>query len=315
MGGSGCKPEAAVPASTVKPPVASNISDVTAVRGTLRFAEVTKSAGIDYLWTVQGKRPLTILQTIGNGCAFLDYDNDGNLDILLVGIKVALYKGDGKGKFTDASIQTGISKLSGHLLGCSVGDYDNDGFEDIYLSAYRGGILLHNQAGKGFQDVTAASGIAKQPWGSSSAFADIDGDGKLDLYICNYAIFGPETKPQLCEFSGILSSCGPKFYLPEKGVLYHNLGGGKFQDITKVSGSNAINGRALGVAVADFDGSGRQSIAIANDEQPGDLLHNEGGSGSAPTAFKNIGAVSGDCPRQRRCGSWRNGNRLGRLRQ
>src|SRR5205823_14090585 len=103
-----------------------------------------QAAGLNYAWTIPGKRPLNILQTIGNGCAFLDYDQDGNLDILLVGPKLALYKGDGHGHFTDVTHQVGLDRLSGQFLGCAVGDYDNDGFPDIYLTAYRGGALLHN---------------------------------------------------------------------------------------------------------------------------------------------------------------------------
>jgi len=286
---SGCTPKTP-PSNAGQPTVtpATQQSGTSPAGGGLRFAEVAEKSGINYLWEVQGKRPLTILQTIGNGCAFFDYDNDGNLDILLVGRETVLYKGDGKGKFSDVSAATGIGKLTGHLLGCAVGDYDNDGFADVYLSAYRGGVLLHNQGGKAFSNVTKSSGIAAQPWASSCSFADLDGDGKLDLYICNYAQFGPNTKPQLCEFNGILSSCGPKFYLPEKGVVYRNLGSGKFQDVTKAAGADKVSGRALGVAIADFDSSGRQSIAIANDELHGDLLHNLG-----KTRFKNVGTESG----------------------
>src|SRR5438270_845971 len=115
---------------------------------TARFAEVGRTAGLDYCWTIPGKRPLNILQTIGNGCAFLDYDQDGNLDILLVGPDhIALYRGNGHGHFTDVSHETGLDRLRGHFLGCAVGDYDNDGFPDIYLTAYHGGALLHNEQG------------------------------------------------------------------------------------------------------------------------------------------------------------------------
>src|SRR5262249_21938133 len=152
-------------------------------QGTLAFRDVAQDAGLKYRWQIPGKRPLNILQTIGNGCAFLDYDNDGCLDILLVGQKLALFQGDGKGHFKEVTASMGLDRLTGHFLGCAVGDYDNDGFEDVYLSAYRGGVLLHNQAGKRFEDVTRAAGIAAQPWGTSCTFVDIDGDGKLDLYI------------------------------------------------------------------------------------------------------------------------------------
>jgi enediyne biosynthesis protein E4 len=251
-----------------------------------RLVDVTEQAGIKYRWSVAGKRPLNILQTIGNGCALFDVDQDGSLDVLLVGPRVTLFRGDGHGRFTDVTAKFGLAGLSGRFLGCTVGDYDNDGFPDVYLSAYRGGALLHNEAGRAFRDVTGHSGIAPQPWGTSCSFADIDGDGRLDLYIGNYVRFGPGSA-QLCSNHGIQTACGPSSYSAEKGVLYRNLGGGRFADVTRAWGAAAVSGKALGVAVADYDGSGRQSIAIANDEVPGDLLRNAGGH------FVNAGAVSG----------------------
>src|SRR5690242_14799553 len=113
--GCGDKPATGAAAATPTPP----------------FRDVTEAAGIHYRWTIDGKRPLNILQTIGNGCAFLDYDGDGNLDILLVGPKLALYKGDGKGHFTDVTREVGLDALKGNFLGCAVGDYDNDGYPDV----------------------------------------------------------------------------------------------------------------------------------------------------------------------------------------
>ncbi|HEX5324657.1 MAG TPA: FG-GAP-like repeat-containing protein [Capsulimonadaceae bacterium] len=115
-----------------------------------KFVEMAAAAGISYRWELASKRPLNILQTIGNGCAFLDYDNSGNLSILLIGPKLALYKGDGHGHFTDVTHQTGLDKLHGNFMGCAVGDYDNDGYDDLYISAYGGGLLLHNEHGVSF---------------------------------------------------------------------------------------------------------------------------------------------------------------------
>ncbi len=272
----------------------------------LQFTDVTKASGIDYRWRIEGKHPLTILQTIGNGCAFLDYDGDGNLDVLLVGIKLALYKGDGKGHFTDVTHETGLDKLAGHFLGCAVGDYDNDGHPDLYISAYRGGVLLHNEAiaseqtssvnvsstasgksaARGFRDVTKEAGIASQPWGTSATFADFDNDGKLDLYIGNYVQFAADTQPQLCNNSGIMSSCGPKYYLPLQGVMYRNLGSGKFRDVTKEWGAT-VTGKTLGVAAADVNQNGHPMLAVANDEMEGDLLEKQG------KTFHNVGVSSG----------------------
>lgn len=285
-----------------------------------RFRDVAESAGLDYSWTIPDLRPLTILQSIGNGCAFLDYDQDGSLDILLVGSKLALYKGDGRGRFTSVTAQAGLDRLSGHFLGCAVGDYDNDGFPDVYLSAYRGGVLLHNETGKRekgkgksrnspqrhrdtereentqhpipeylntrtpktlkpyepyepyFRDVTREAGLAPQPWGTSCAFADLDNDGRLDLYLCNYVVYDTETVTQLCTVGGVQTGCGPTTYQPSSGVLYRNLGGGRFADITRQSGASEVAGKGLGVLGAPLDSAGRIHLAIANDEMPGDLL-------------------------------------------
>lgn len=262
----------------------------------LRFKDRAQEAGLTYRWKIAGKRPLTILQTIGNGCAFLDYDGDGNLDILLVGQPCALYRGDGHGHFTDVSVQTGIAALKGDFRGCAVGDFDNDGWPDLYLSGYRTGILLHNESGgkqgRVFRDVTRQAGIPVQSWGSSAAFSELDSDGRLALWVGNYVAFGPHTGPPLCDFNGIASACNPKAYAPLAGRLYAAKSGRsgaipRFQDVTQARGLNAASGKALGAAWADFDGSGRQSLAVANDGRPGDLMQNRG------KRFDNIGVEAG----------------------
>ena len=166
-------------------------SNSPAVTSDVQFVNVTEQSGIGgYSWTPREKRPLTILGTIGNGAAFIDVDNDDNLDILLVGKKTTLFRGDGNGKFTEDPAALGNPQ--GYFLGCAVGDYDNDGFQDIYLTGYRDGRLYKNMSGKKFTDVTASSGLTKQPWGTSASFADFNRDGVLDLYVANYAIFGPK---------------------------------------------------------------------------------------------------------------------------
>lgn len=257
--------------------------------------EVAQQAGLSYRWTATGKRPLNILQTIGNGCAFLDFDNDGNLDILLVGPRVALYKGDGQGHFIDVSEATGIAKLRGSFLGCAVGDYDNDGHRDIYLSGYQTGVLLHNDGGSRFTNVTQKLGLAPQPWGTSCGFADINGDGYMDLYVANYARFTTQTTPQMCKFAtekhgDVLSSCGPRYYPGLKGALFQNLGGKRFSDVTKAWGLDTHHGRGLGVAFADVLGDGHTGIAVANDEAPGDLFVTKE---SKAATLENVGVASG----------------------
>lgn len=270
--------------------------------GAALFRNVLPESGISYKWEIKGTRPLNILQTIGNGCAFLDYDNDSNLDILLVGPRVALYKGDGKGKFTDVSTETGIAALSGHLLGCAVGDYDSDGFADIYLTGWRDGRLLHNEGGKRFVDVTAAKGLQPEPWGTSAAFVPRGGSAPgLDLVVCNYAIFGPEPGiKQLCEArdkSGktILTSCGPRSYTPLPATLYRfSSGTAKAQRLVL----KETTGRGLGVAAMLPEKGSAPYISFANDEIAGDLLQ-EGAQGftnlatTAGTAYDRDGNVHG----------------------
>jgi hypothetical protein len=245
------------------------------------FVDLAQQAGIDYQWTLPGKQPRNILQMIGNGCAFLDYDNDGNLDILLVGPHLALFKGDGHGHFTDVTHQTGLDKIHGNFLGCAVADYDNDGYDDIFLTGYNTAALLRNEQGKAFRDVTKESGIKTNTWSTSAAWGDIDNDGKLDLYVCSYVVFGPQSQ-QLCDkiegatraIPGLTGACGPYLYPPEYGVLYHNDGHGHFTDVTKAWGLDKTSGKGLGAAFAPFDGTGRQGLFIANDLVPSNLYVN-----------------------------------------
>ena len=255
--------------------------------GSVRFVDVAAQAGLSYRWSIPGPRPIDILQGIGNGCAFLDYDNSGNLSVLLVGPQLALYKGDGHGHFTDVSHTTGLDQFHGHFLGCAVGDYDNDGYDDIYISGYRAGLLLHNEGGKYFRDVTKAAGLKPQPWGTSCAWGDLDNDGKLDLFVGNYVRFNPDKDQRLCPTPGEASGCGPQNYPALHGVLYHNEGGGRFRDVTAAWTAGQTAGKVLGVEFADYEGTGRQSLYLANDLLPADLLQNTG------RRFQNVGVKAG----------------------
>ena len=271
------------------------VPKASGVESTITFRNVAREAGLEYEWKLTPKPVANILDMIGQGCAFLDADQDGNLDILLVGDRPALFHGDGKGQFAPAA----LPPLKGRFLGCATGDFNRDGFTDIYLTAYRGGALLQNEGGKGFRDVTTRSGIAPQLWATSAAFADLDGDGNLDLLIGNYVRFDSSTKPQLCRQKGIETACAPRQYLPEPARLYKGDGAGRFEDITKASGFDALSGKALGIAIADLDGSGKLSVSVANDEMPGDLMQHKSGerwenvAKQAGTATDNEGNLHG----------------------
>ncbi|HLY66152.1 MAG TPA: VCBS repeat-containing protein, partial [Chloroflexota bacterium] len=211
-----------------------------------------------------------------------------------MGTRPALYRGDGQGHFTDVTRQTGLDKVTGHFLGCAVGDYDNDGFPDIYLSGWNTGVLLHNEAdvssqpaGRRFRDVTREMGLQPQPWGTSCAFADVDGDGYLDLYVANYCHFDPKTDLILCPYHGVMTGCGPKDYDAAHGVLYHNEHGRGFRDVTAAWNVKG-HGKALGVAFSRFEQDTSMGFALANDLEKGDLFRN-----IAAGKFKDIGAESG----------------------
>lgn len=250
----------------------------------VQFRDVAQAAGLNYRFVIAGPRPLNILQTIGNGCAFLDYDQDGNLDVLLVGNPMPkLFRGNGKGQFREVGSALGFApqlpKVRGAAwLGCAVGDVDNDGFPEIYLSGYRTGAFFKNEGGKRLREIGAQSGLPLQDWGSSCGFSDLDGDGRLDLVIANYLDFGfdPKLYKVLCrDPSGVFTSCSPMDYYSKQTRFFRNVGGARFKELLP-SKSLISRGKGLGVAFSDYDGDGDSDVYIANDTTPGDLFQNDG---------------------------------------
>jgi enediyne biosynthesis protein E4 len=255
------------------------------------FEDVAQSAGITFRWPQQ-PRPMRNLEAFGCGCAFLDYDNDGWQDILLVAAPhVLLYRNLGNGHFQDVTESTGLSRIAGDWKGCAVGDYDGDGRLDLVLTGYRRLALLKNDGAGRFIDVTTRAGLDptnRRHWGSSAGFMDLTGSGRLDLVILNYVIFNEHEK-QYCEDTpGIRIGCPPSVYRPEFGELWRNVGGGKFKDVTASSGMKKTGGKALVVAFVDAYGDGRMSFYIGNDGMPGDFMHNLGNM-----RFRDDGLASG----------------------
>lgn len=254
----------------------------TSVNSGTLFVDQRSAAGIDFP-VANPKVGLTILETLGHGAALCDFDGDGNLDLVLLGVdRVALHRGDGKFHFTDVTAASGLGQ-QGRWHGAATGDFDGDGRVDLYLCGYGRSALYRNLGGMQFGDVTQSAGVHVRPagrdgipeWRSSAAFVDIDHDGRLDLYVLRYAQFGPRT-PQLCDKDGVPIACDPTSYDSQRGVLYRNLGNGKFADETLKRGLDKASGHALGITCADFDGDGLIDIAVANDERPGDLFRNRG---------------------------------------
>jgi hypothetical protein len=257
------------------------------------FTDVTKTSGITFRHSPGGKSPLTILQTAGAGCAFLDYDGDGWPDVFLVGSGReregaplhALYRNNHNGTFTDVTARAGVGG-SDYGMGCAVGDYDGDGDLDLYVTCYGTNALYRNNGDGTFTEVAAHAGVATHGWSTSAAFADYDGDGRLDLYVGRYLVFNAST-PQFCPRKGVPLSCSPTLYDAEYGVLYHNNGDGTFTDVTERTGVKSA-GKTLGVVWADYDGDGRPDLFVANDNAPNNLFHNDGGG-----RFHDVAVASG----------------------
>ena len=250
-----------------------------------RFADVTTAAGIEFQHNSGAYGGKLLPETLGSGCAFLDYDADGWQDILLVngmdwpGHKrqrstLRLYRNNRNGTFTDVTKSAGLD-IEMYGMGVAVGDYNNDGFPDVFITCVGQSRLFRN-TGKGtFVDATRTSGLfGRQGLSTSALWCDYDRDGFLDLFVCNYVRWSPE-HDVFCSLDGAHKSyCTPEAYRGDTCWLFHNRGNGTFEDVTSTSGVFDSSSKSLGVAMLDYDQDGWPDLLVANDTQPNKLYRN-----------------------------------------
>jgi enediyne biosynthesis protein E4 len=245
----------------------------------VQFADVTEASGIRFVHERAASPEKLVVETMGPGCAWLDYNQDGFLDAFFVNSgrtpsfrptvfpQPALYRNNGDGSFTDVTAQSGIKLTDGFYVGVAVADFDNDGYPDIYMTGYGKSLLFHNNGNGTFTDVTASAGVANEGcWATAAAWFDYDHDGHLDLLVTNYIHYDWNHDPYCgAQGPGYRVYCDPFHFHGTSMRLYHNNGDGTFTDRTEKAGLLNPDGKSLGVVIADFDGDGWDDILIAND--------------------------------------------------
>jgi hypothetical protein len=270
--------------------------------GPIRFVDVTQAAGIHFRHNsgAYGKKYLP--ETMGSGVCVIDYDGDGWQDILFVNSMdwpehktsvstPALYHNNHDGTFTDVTRTSGLAKEM-YGLGCAVGDFDNDGRDDIYITALGGNYLFRSLGAGRFVDVTTKAHVKDPRFSTGAVWFDYDNDGKLDLFVSHYVDWS-EVTDQFCTLDGKNKSyCTPELYKGQSATLFHNIGHGVFEDVTKKAGLYDPSSKSLGVALIDYDDDGWLDLFVANDTQPNKLYRNNHDGTFTESAFASGVAFS-----------------------
>ncbi len=275
-------PVSAAPAQ--QPPVAEEAKASVRPSGPIQFTDITSQAGIRFKHNTGAFGKKYLPETMGSGACFLDYDNDGWQDILLINSMdwpghptgksfPALYHNNKDGTFTDVTKQAGLAaEIYG--LGCAVADYDNDGKTDIYITTVGTNHLFHNLGNGKFADVTAKAGVGDPGFSASAVWFDYDKDGKLDLFVAHYIEWSIATD-QYCTLDNKNKSyCTPQTYKGQSATLFHNKGNGTFENVTAKAGLSDPTSKSLGIAVLDYDNDGWPDLFVSNDTEPNKLYHN-----------------------------------------
>ncbi len=259
------------------------------------FSEVALPVGIEFERYDDIRGLHRLLEGHGGGVALFDFDNDTRPDVFFTnGCRSPrpesddshsnqLYRNGPEGMFSLATEPSGLTR-HGYFLGCTVGDFDNDGFDDLYVTAFGDNVLWQNQGDGTFRDVTAETGTAVGRWSTSPAFADLNGDGNLDLFVVTY-VEEDEDRPRLCPNPASrdgYSQCSPTLFPASDDVLFLNDGSGGFTDVTRPAGVAGLDGKGLGIAVFDADQDGRPDVFVANDGTPNFLYINQGNDSAPP---------------------------------
>ncbi len=262
------------------------------------FTDVTKQAGINWVHDNALSPERYLPETVGAGCVFFDYDNDGWMDIYLVNsgpsdfftpakpLKNALYHNNHDGTFTDVTDKAGVAGGT-FGMGAAAGDYDGDGWVDLYVTSYGRNILYHNNGNGTFTDVTEKAGVAAPGWSTCAVWFDYDKDGKLDLFVSSFVEYNKQTT---CGNNrlGQKFYCIPRVFKPRPSHLYHNNGNGTFTDVSEKSGIAKSPGKSFGVVATDVNNDGWTDLFVANDTMPNFLFINKGDG-----TFEEVGLRAG----------------------